>query len=222
MLPFGRNTLLTLHHAQSIDLDEFKWLLKYGTTEFWYEKPSKAMLKRMERAELAGHEPDELLPTSARPSEIQTPKVWAPAALTTPTNEDIHECTAGHMPEQAGSGYISTCEQCTDEKSEALEATGLAYYLVFSSSVALDRFAPGSVTTGSRLIYKLVKCGSRAAAIADIFHTTGLNGWNLVFSCVMRASESIEDRGGKFRRVERLWMLANAGDDDGKSVRVFY
>jgi hypothetical protein len=90
-------------------------------------------------------------------------------------------------------------------------------------------FVPGSSSTGGKQIYKLVNCGSREAAVAEVFHATGLNGWNLVFSCVMRASDNMEDGAGGFRRVEDLWMLADDADDDdddddddNKSIRVFY
>lgn len=175
----------------------------------------------MNTAVLAGNEPDELPVSSAKPTEIQTPKVWTSAALTTPTDDDIYECTAEHTPENAGASYIQTCQQCTDAKSEALEATDLVYCLVFNSSQAHDFIVAGGSSNGGRPIYKLVKCGSREAATAEVFHATGLNGWNLVFSCVMRADECVEDRGGKFRRVEDLWMLAD-DDDDEESVKVFY
>ncbi|KAI0603586.1 hypothetical protein TUN199_12329, partial [Pyrenophora tritici-repentis] len=32
---------------------EYEWLLKYGSTELWYEKPSKAHLKNIETQEAA-------------------------------------------------------------------------------------------------------------------------------------------------------------------------
>ena len=220
ILPFRRNVFVTSHHAQATDFEEVKWLIKYGTTETWYEKPSNALLKRMKRAELADSEPDELPSSSAKPTEIQTPKVWVSVALTTPTDDAIYECIAGHV-NAVGVSYSRTCQQCTNAKSEALEAMDLSYYLVFNSTQAQDLFVPGGSSTGGRQIYKLIKCGSREAAVAEVFYATGLNGWNLVFSCIARASENVEDRGGNFRRVERLWMLAD-DDDDGKSVRVFY
>lgn len=225
ILPFRRNAFVTSHCAQAIDFEEVKWLLKYATTETWYEKPSNGLLKRMLFAELADEEPDELPSSNAKPVEIQTPKVWASAALTTPTDDDIYECSVGHTTELAGVPvpYVRTCQQCTDAKSEALEATDLVYCLVFSSAQAQDIFVPGGSNTGGKQIYKLVKCGSREAAIAEVFHATGLNGWNMVFSCVMRASEDVQDRGGNFKRVEHLWDLADDHDDDEEeSISVFY
>jgi hypothetical protein len=200
---------------------EFEWILKYATTEIWYEKLSNALLKRMKAAEFEGNEADELPVSGAKPNEIQTPKVWTSAALTTPTDDDIYECTAKHAAQMAGASYTRTCQQCTDAKSEALEATDLSYCLVFSSTQGHDFIMAGTTANCGRSIYKIVKCGSREAAIAEVFHATGLNGWNLVFSCVMRADESIDERGGKFRRVDDLWMLAD-NDDDDESVRVFY
>ena len=212
---------MTSHRAQVADFKEFEWLFKYGTTELWYEKPSKSLLKRMKAAEESGCEPDELASRHSRSAEIQTPKVWASAALTTPTDGDINKCMTDHITNVARAPYVRICRQCTDEKSEALRATDLVYCLVFNTSQAYDMFVPGASATGGRQIYKMVKCSSREIAVAEIFHTTGLNGWNVAFSCVMRASEDNE-RGGRFRRVEDFWMLANDHDDDGDSVRVFY
>lgn len=222
ILPFRRTAFVTTHRAQATDFKEFEWLLKYGSTETWYEKPSNATLKRMKAAELLGEEADELPVSSAKPIEVQTPKVWTSAALTTPTDDDIYECIADHAPQNAGASYIRTCQQCTDAKSEALDATDLSYCLVFSSTQSHDFIAAGPFANCGRPIYKLVKCGSREAAVAEAFHGTGFNGWNLVFSCVIRGDVSVEERGGKFRRVESLWMLGDDDDDDDESDRVFY
>ena len=220
-LPFRRNIFQSSHRAQATDFKEYEWLFKYASTETWYEKPSNALLKRMKATELLGDEADELPVSSAKPIEYNTPKVWTSAALTTPTDDDIYECTADHGPQHAGASYIRTCQQCTDAKSEALEATSLSYCLVFSSTQGHDFITAGTTANCGRLIYKLFKCGSREAAIAEVFHATGLNGWSLVFSCVMRADESIEERGAKFGRVDDLWMLAD-NDDDRECLRVFY
>ncbi|UPX20745.1 uncharacterized protein EKO05_0010967 [Ascochyta rabiei] len=220
--PSRRNVFMTSHHAQAADFNEFEWLLRYATTDLWYEKPTKSSLKRMRTVEESGGEADELASSNPKPTEAQTPKVWASVALTTPTDDDIHECTVGHTADVIGAPYVRTCQQCTDEKSEALDATDLVYCLVFTSYQIHDPFAPGGSSTGGRQIYKMVKCGSREAAVAEIFHATGLNGWSLVFSCVMRVNEDVEKRGRKFKRVEDLWMLADEAEDDKESVRVFY
>ncbi|KAJ4370965.1 hypothetical protein N0V86_008659 [Didymella sp. IMI 355093] len=180
-----------------------------------------ALLKRMRAAYLAGNEPDELPVSSAKPAEIQTPKVWTSAALTTPMDDDIYECTAHHVPKTPEASYTRTCQQCIDAKSEALAATDLTYHLVFNSSQALDFIVAGGSNNSGRPIYKLVQCGSREAAVAEIFHATGLSGWNLVFSCVMRADQKFEETGWELARVKDLWMLAN-DDNDDESVRVFY
>lgn len=223
LLPFRRNAFVTTHRAQATDFKEVEWLLKYGSTETWYEKPSNTTLKRMKAAELLDEEADELLVSSAKPTEVRTPKVWASGALTTPTDDDVYECTADHAPQNAGASYTRTCQQCTDAKSETLEATDLSYCLVFSSTQEHDFTVGKGASRDGRSIYKLVKCGSRETAIAEAFHATGLNGWNLVFSCVVRGDESVEERGGKFRRVRNLWMLADDDDNkDNESVRVFY
>lgn len=222
-LPFRRNTFVTSHRAEATDFKEFEWLLKYASTESWYEKPSNAALRRMKAAELAGNESEELPVSGAKPSEIQTPKVWTSAALTTPSDDDINECTADHAPQHAGASYNRTCQQCTDTKSKALKATDLSYCLIFSSTQGYDFIAAHPPANCGRQIYKLAKFGSRETAAAEVFHATGLNGWNLVFSCVIRADDSIEDRGGRIRRVDHLWKLADDdNDDDDQSVRIFY
>ena len=221
ILPAGRNVFKTTHGASAIDFEQVKWLLRYGTTELWYEKPSNALLKRMKRAEADGHEADELAMSIAKPAEIQVPKVWASAALTTPTDKKVHVCAAAHKHDSDEDSLVMTCRRCTDKKANALQATELAYCLVFNST-QIPEYMPLNNTTGVKQIYKLVKCGSREAAVAEVFHAVGLNGWNLVFSCVMRASDDVEERGAKFKRVGDLWMLAGTDHDDEEGYRVFY
>ncbi|KAJ4319098.1 hypothetical protein N0V94_004058, partial [Neodidymelliopsis sp. IMI 364377] len=218
--PFRRDVFINFHCAQAADFQEFEWLLKYSTTSLWYEKPSRALLKNMKIAEQSGCEPDELRSSSLRPAETHIPMVWISGALTTFTDEDVHGCVANHVS-AAESSFTTTCHKCTDEKSKALESIDLAYCLIFSCTQAQDTISRGGAGVGNRQLFKLVKCGSRKAAVAEAFHATGFYGWNLVFSCVMRLDEDVDGRGGKFRKVGQLWMLADE-DDDGKAVRVFY
>ncbi|KAF2999755.1 hypothetical protein E8E13_005019 [Curvularia kusanoi] len=220
ILPFNRNVFRTSHGAQTTDFLEISWLLRHGTTELWYEKPSNALLKRMNCAEESGTEADELTSSTAKPSETETPKVWASAALTTPTDKRIHVCDATHKQQDPEDSLIMTCKRCTVKKSNALQATDLAYCLVFSTAPSPNFMVPPG-DNNNRQMYKLVKCGSREAAISEVFHAVGLHGLNLVFSCVMRASEDVLKRGGKFKRVSDLWMLGGA-DRDEEGVRVFY
>lgn len=175
----------------------------------------------MKRAEADGHEADELASSVIKPAEIQVPKVWVSAALTTPTDKKIHVCAAAHKHDLDEDSLVMTCRRCTDKKANALQATELAYCLVFNSTQAAE-YMPMTHTTSAKQVYKLVKCGSREAAVAEVFHAVGRNGWNLVFSCVMRASDDVEERGAKFKRVSDLWMLAGADHDDEEGVRVFY
>lgn len=175
----------------------------------------------MKRAEANGHDADELPSSVAKPAEIHVPKVWASAALTTPTDKKIHVCAAAHKHDSDEDSLVMTCRRCTDKKANALQATELAYCLVFNSTQVTEYMPPNN-STGGKQIYKLVKCGSREAAVAEVFHAVGLNGWNLVFSCVMRASDDVEERGAKFKRVGDLWMLAGTDHDDEEGYRVFY
>jgi hypothetical protein len=216
--PFRRNVFITRHRAHAADYKEYEWLIKYGSTELWYEKPSKAHLRSIKTLEVNRWAPDELLPLlKARPVSLMTPRVWASAAVTTPTDDDVFECSAGHTIDD---GYAGICHQCTDEKSEALESTPLVYCLVLSTCQASDPFIYGAHFNG-RQIYKLVKCGSREAAAAEAFYATGVNGWNLAFSCVMKLGKDFEDRSGKAKKIKELWMLAEEEEDE-KVVRLFY
>jgi hypothetical protein len=137
--------------------------------------------------------------------------------MTTPTRDDIFECAAGHAVDD---GYAGTCHECTDAKSDALESTPLVYCLVFSTCQASDPFIHGAHFNG-RQIYKLVKCGSREAAVAEAFYAAGVNGWSLAFSCVMKLGEDFEERSGTAKKVNELWMLAEEENDE-KTIKVFY
>jgi hypothetical protein len=199
-------------------LEEFKWLLICGSTELWYEKPSQSLFKQIKSLQGYTYNLPELQPLSdARPVSLETPKLLASRALTTPTDDDIFECMAGHIPDGV---YASTCHQCSEEKSEALDATSLVYSLILTTYQASNPFAHGSHFNG-RQIYKLIRCGSREAATSEAFYASGVNGWNVAFSCVTRLGEGFEDRTNLGKKIEELYMLAdNESDDD--VVRVFY
>ncbi|KAI4690460.1 hypothetical protein J4E81_007614 [Alternaria sp. BMP 2799] len=217
--PFRRNVFMTLHPASAADYKEYEWLIKYGSSEIWYEKPTKALLRSVKTLEANRRAPGELLPLhNARPVSLETPKVWASAAMTTPTDDDIFECVADHPVDD---GYdTGTCHQCTEAKSEALESTPLVYCLVFSTCQAADPFIHGAHFNG-RQIYKLVKCGSREAAVAETFYAAGVNGWSLAFSCIMKLGDDFEERCGTAKKVNVLWMLAE-DEADEKIVKIFY
>ncbi|KAI1533452.1 hypothetical protein PtrSN002B_010345, partial [Pyrenophora tritici-repentis] len=53
------------------------------------------------------------------------------------------------------------------------------------------------------------------------YHSAGVNGWNLAFSCVMRLGEDYGERDGKAKKVSHLWSLSEE-DEDRKSIRTFY
>lgn len=87
--PFRRNIYTTLHHTHTADFEEFKWIIQNGSTDVWYEKPGPSSLKRMATL---GHDN---LPTleNSQPISLETPKIWASAALTTPVDDDIYDCS---------------------------------------------------------------------------------------------------------------------------------
>ena len=147
-----------------------------------------------------------------------SPRVWASSALTTPIDDDIYDCEGEHSRE----GGPGACYHCTDVKSEALESTPLVYYLVLSSSQG-DEYVYGGPTKrdNGQWVFSLVRCGSREAAAAEAYYASNVNGWNVVFSCVMRHGETFEERNGPVERVDELWKLAEDAEDESV-VRVFY
>ena len=215
---FRRSVYITRYAAHETDYKEHEWLFKHGSTELWYEKPSKAHLRNIGTQEVNRWALDELssLP-NARPVSLETPRVWASAAMRTPIDDDISECVAGH---RANNYRPRSCLRCTSEKATALEATSLVYCLVLSTCQAADPFVHGAHFHGKQ-IYKLVKCGSREAAVSEAYHSAGVNGWNVAFSCVMRLAEGYDERDGKAKKVQHLHMLSDE-DEDKQSIRTFY
>jgi hypothetical protein len=141
--------------------------------------------------------------------------------LTVPTDDDIFDCNnTGHGV--VVDEFTGACARCTDEKSEALDATPLVYCLVLSTCQANDPFLQGAHFNGKQ-IYKLVKCGSREAAISEAFYACGVNGWSVAFSCVMRADETFEEGevNVKVKKVDELWMLGE-DEEEEDTVRLFY
>ncbi|KAF2035096.1 hypothetical protein EK21DRAFT_54635, partial [Setomelanomma holmii] len=216
--PFRRNVLVTQHDLQMADLEEYKWLLRNGTTELWYEKPTRSFLKQMRAFEASGLDLPDLSPVfDARPVSLETPKVRASRALTTPTDDDVYDCTAGHTID---GGYAVTCHQCSEQKSEALDKTPLEYRLIMTTCQASNPFIHGAHFNG-RQIYKMTRHGSREAAVAEAFYAVGVNGWNVAFSCVTRGREGFEERDGIIERVDELWYLAEVETEQNR-VRVFF
>ncbi|KAI5365616.1 hypothetical protein J4E82_011348 [Alternaria postmessia] len=212
--PHFRNASVSKHAASMADYKEFEWLLTHGTSGVWYEKPTNAYLRSVGTPGA----PQELTPLlDARPVSIETPKVWASKPTTTSIDDRILECVAAH---DINEGYAESCLECTIAKSEALKNTPLVYCLVFGTYQARDPYIHASHFNG-RQIYKLVKCGSREAVVAEAFYTAGIEGWSLVFSCVMKLGEGFEERSKTAKKVDKLWMLAEE-DDDENNIKVFY
>ncbi|KAF2877651.1 hypothetical protein BDV95DRAFT_154345 [Massariosphaeria phaeospora] len=211
--PFKRNVFTTPHRAQPGDFAEYRWIIQNADTEVWYEKPGRSGVRHMNTV----GDKDLPLLQNPRPVSLETPRVWLSPVFTTPTDDDIYDCVAGHSLED---DYTGPCHSCTDEKSEALDATPLVYYLVLSTCQASEPFIHGAHFNGKQ-IYKLIKCGSREAVAAEAFFAAGVNGWNIVFSCVMRMGETFEERRGNLSRVDELWQLAET-EEDAEAVRAFY
>ncbi|KAI8931198.1 hypothetical protein NX059_011548 [Plenodomus lindquistii] len=216
--PFRRSVLVTRHHARAADFEEYRWILKYGSPEQWYERPSRSALMnlRYHGNPRCPIEPLEAL-TNARPVSLENPRVWASAALVTPSDDNIYECTAKH---DTIGNYTGICSTCTEEKSEALESTPLVYYVVLSTCQASDPFVHGTHFNGKQ-IYKLVKCGSREAAVAEAFYAAGVNGWSVAFACVTRLGEDFDERFGDVEKMDHLWELSEETEYEDV-VRAFY
>jgi len=218
LVHFKRNIFASFHRAHLTDFEEFKWIIQWGNTEVWCQKPSPSDPRPLATLGTSHCKPIKVSALkNPRPVSLETPRVWASSALTVPTDDDVFDCNAGH---EVDDNFSGACGQCTDEKSEALDATPLVYYLVLSTCQANDPFIHGAHFNGKQ-IYKLVKCGSRDAAISEAFYACGVNGWSVAFSCIMRADETFEEGEVNVKRVDELWMLGEDHEEED-TVRVFY
>lgn len=94
----------------------------------------------------------------------------------------------------------------------------LVYCLVISTFDA-DHTFPQEVHYKGRHIYKLIKCGSREAAVLEAFYAAGVHGWNVLFTCVMRLGEEFE---GKAQKVRLVQLARGEGEGEVEGGRVFY
>jgi hypothetical protein len=199
------------HQAHAADFQEYEWLLRFGDTGIWHEKPSKVQSKHTPSDEASPPVPDKAIPLPhAKPLSLELPKVWASTPMTT-LLDDVSRA----QPPPPDSGSSGSRNQ-----SEQLANAPLVYCLVIGTYCAEHSFAQ-EVHYNGRHIYKLVRCGSRAAAVLEAFYAAGVNGWNVLFTCVMRLGEDFGERSGKVRKVTRLSHLAEE-DCDGEDVRIFY
>jgi hypothetical protein len=216
IVPFRRNVFITQHAHQAADLEEYKWLLM-SNSNVWYEKPHLAYLKQIKALKGSSCILPDLLPLfDARPVSLETPHLWASRALTTPTDDDVCGCSAGHM---MNGGHTSVCDKWSLSKSDSLKATDLEYCLIMTTYQASNPYTHGAHFNG-RMLYKMVKYGSREAAMAGAFYEAGAHGWNLAFSCITEPGKGFADRTSAVEKMEELWQLADRSKSD--SVRVFY
>lgn len=207
------------HQLKEAELKDNLWLLRTGVTDMFYEKPSYASLRTIRSLDGIARGTLELAPLfDARPVSLETPKTVVSAALTAPTDDDVYGCSMGHSVIDGPPTAI--CHPCSEQRSEALDETSLIYTLILTTCQASTPFIHGAHFNGKQ-IYKLVKCGSREAAVAEAFHAASINGWNVVFSCVTRLGEEFDDRHGKVVRVPELWHLAQECVDK-ECIRIFY
>ncbi|KAF2489331.1 hypothetical protein BU16DRAFT_496027 [Lophium mytilinum] len=219
---FKRNVYVPSHGASAADLANFLWLLKFGGPEHWYERPDLAKLDQMTALDAVGCAPNELKALdNPRPLSLPVPQIWVSSALNTPTDDDIFDCMAGHSSD---GDFAGACHECTDEKCEAIEKTSLVYILVISTFQANEYYsAKDSFSGNGKNIYKMVRCGRREAAAAAAFYAAGVNGWSVVFSCVMVEGETeLRGNGVTVERVTDLWRLADRQQSGKKAKMIFY
>jgi hypothetical protein len=206
--------LMSHHPAEMVDFKEFEWIIKFGPSSSWCVKPSASEIERLSQPRNCGTEPWEVPKcTSSILTRLDTVKVWAAAPLTTPLDDIVFECTVdGHSQRND----LGPCRSCTAGKSAAVKGTQLVYYLVFETQ------EHNGVLPFPDSLYKLIKCGSREAAVEQVLLGSGINGWNLVFSCIFRYRECFNDFSGSgIRRVNSLWGLSEDAEDQ-QMIRVFF
>lgn len=129
----------------------------------------------------------------ARPVCFQTPTVWASAALVTPSDDDC-------------------------EESKVSDRTSLAYYIVFSTFQGIESSGHEAYFNGKK-VFKLLRRGTRKAAIAEIYHTAGAIGRSVEFSCMFRGGERFT---GNAKRVEKLLELCEEDRNGKEEAKVLY
>ena len=157
----------------------------------------------------------------ARPVSLETPRLWASAALVTPSDDDVHGCGNDHREKGDANGsetFEGICPVRTGEKREAVNGTSLVYCIVISTYQASEPFVHGAHFNG-KTMFRVVRCGTREGASAEAFHAVGTNGWSVVFSCVFKEGVMFS---GRVKRVEELWELGEKDDEAKEDARVFY
>lgn len=137
--------------------------------------------------------------THSNPMCLELPKVWTSAALTTSLDNPT-----------------TVVDQ---RRSKALKTIPLVYCLVLSAYESFMGIVPER--NRGTLMYRLVKCGSREAAVTEAFFAAGVHGYNVTFACVMRLDEDFAGSSGRAKKVEQLSDLA-VESHSRMDVRVFY
>lgn len=202
------------HQAYGADYQEYEWLFRHADTGIWYEKASKsssAKLAKCDTEPFSTAQDKVLAVPHAKPLSLELPKVWASAGLTT-LLDDVSRGT--DAASSSGSQYQST----SLAQSEAMP---LVYCLVISTFDA-DHTFPQEAHYKGRHIYKLIKCGSREAAVLEAFYAAGVHGWNVLFTCVMRLGDEFEEKPGKAMKVRLAQLAREEAEAEKEGVRVFY
>lgn len=210
---FDCNILMTLHQAHRADFETFRWLIQFGITEVWCEQPQPFFHQDVSTVRYSGPKiGDPRTVNNPFPVKLDIPRVWASSALTDSSDDKIQDCTSDHVTKDDLGGSFAKCD--------TLEATSLIYCIILSSFQARDLTASNHHLHG-RQIFKLIKCGSRDAAIAEVLCASVMYGWNVAFSCVMREDENFPQKQGIYEKVGKLGMLAGAAANKNV-IRVFY
>ncbi|KAF2752586.1 hypothetical protein EJ05DRAFT_295003 [Pseudovirgaria hyperparasitica] len=201
---FNKRIYITFHNAGSYDFAKHSSLLRAAEIEVWYRWPAASdeshMLSLCKRGELASA--TEYLSTEVEGRSIS------------PLNASITRVWASHV--------FTTC---THTVANNLENTSLVYIVVLSAymDLAPDFSARGPSPTEK--VFKVLRFGSRESAAAEAFYASGVQGWDMVFSCVVRSDAlSALGKGLDVIRVEKIHELANVDEREvgGDYVRAFY
>ncbi|KAF2763078.1 hypothetical protein EJ05DRAFT_506716 [Pseudovirgaria hyperparasitica] len=227
---FNKRIYTTFHHAGSYDFAKHSSLLRAAETEVWYRWPAASdeshilsLCKRGELASATEYLSTEVEGRSISPLNASIPRVWASHVFTAPLDDDVYTCVTrmGHLARN----YSGACTTCTHTVAKKLENTSLVYIVVLSSY--MDP-APGFSARGpspTEKVFKVLSFGSRESAAAEAFYASGVQGWDVVFSCVIRSDAlSALGKGLDVVRVEKIHELANVDEREigGDYVRAFY
>jgi len=105
------------------------------------------------------------------------------------------------------------------EGGQTFGGPDLVYYLVLHTEQSQPFRTPGPPIEGQS-IYKVLRCGSREAALSEVYYQAGNFGISTVFCCAFKEGADIM-KAKMFRRVQDVENLGMPVKIQGR-VKVFY